>query len=94
MLLEDYKGNQLIDLVRLDEDSTLSRIAFALAAVFHNDQPLLVFNNWRQYWEIPGGGIDLGETALEAAHRELFEESGQKTTELKLQDSFLTYSSP
>lgn len=29
-------------------------------------------------WEPPGGGIDEGESELEAAHRELFEETGFK----------------
>jgi 8-oxo-dGTP pyrophosphatase MutT (NUDIX family) len=29
-------------------------------------------------WITPGGGVDEGESHLEAAHRELFEETGQR----------------
>ena len=29
-------------------------------------------------WITPGGGVDPGESHLEAAHREIFEETGQK----------------
>lgn len=84
MLLEDKKGNQLLDWVQLDDKADLGRMVFALTAVFHKNQLLLVFNNRRQYWEFPGGAIDLGETPLEAAHRELAEESGQTVNHLKL----------
>lgn len=36
---------------------------------------LLMFNTWRQYWELPGGIIDDGETPRASAIRELFEET-------------------
>ena len=84
-LIEDYKGNQLLDLVELNGDPPLAdEMVFALAAIFYKKQPVLVFNNMRQYWEIPGGAIDQGESPLEAAHRELLEESGQEVAELTL----------
>jgi len=43
---------------------------------------LLVFDNWRKHWELPGGGRDEGESPRTAAVRELYEESGLRTDEL------------
>ena len=49
---------------------------------------LIGFNSWRQQWEFPAGGIEEGETAREAAKRELFEETHQIQQELKFAGLF------
>ena len=43
---------------------------------------LLVFNRYRQCWELPSGRIETGETPRECAFRELTEESGQLADKL------------
>jgi putative (di)nucleoside polyphosphate hydrolase len=35
-----------------------------------------------QLWQMPQGGIDAGEDPLEAAYRELYEETGMRTVTL------------
>jgi 8-oxo-dGTP diphosphatase len=41
-----------------------------------NDGYVMVQHKERDTWECPGGHVEKGETPLEAAKRELFEESG------------------
>ena len=48
----------------------------ALVAIWYQDQVLLVETSYRQNWGLPGGGIAGGETARQAAVRELAEELG------------------
>jgi 8-oxo-dGTP diphosphatase len=48
----------------------------ALVAVWCGSHLLLVFDRFRNQWELPGGRIDPGETPVQAAARELHEESG------------------
>ncbi|MGL1892717.1 MAG: NUDIX domain-containing protein [Spirochaetaceae bacterium] len=44
---------------------------------------VFVRHNSRNTWEIPGGHIEDGETALEAARRELIEETGAIDFDIK-----------
>ncbi len=50
------------------------------AVVVRGDEILLVKHrkNGREYWLLPGGGLELGETVTQATERELIEECGIK----------------
>ena len=79
MLIEDKQGNQLLELIPLGEAelSSLAPLTHALVVARRvDDKHLLVFNRFRQYWELAGGLIDAGETPRACASRELHEESG------------------
>lgn len=50
----------------------------ALVAMWHDDQLLLARNSYVNYYCLPGGYLKPGETAVDAALRELSEELGLK----------------
>ncbi len=61
----------------------------ASVVVFRGDEVLLVQRGKRPYdgfWSLPGGAIQWGETAADAARRELKEETGLLATTLALGD--------
>ncbi|MEU3603672.1 NUDIX hydrolase [Streptomyces sp. NPDC006798] len=58
----------------MPKDAPLSA---ALAALWRAGRVLMVFDRYRQSWELPGGRIENGESPRQAAVRELLEESGQ-----------------
>ena len=64
------------------DDPTLSFITPRVAAgvLFTDDQDriLMVVPTYKDYYDIPGGYVEHGETPYEAAQREVFEELGIK----------------
>lgn len=71
-------GNQLIEIIpnggALDPAIP---ITFAQTIVVQDRRTLMIFNAERNQWEIPGGGLEPGESLEDCAVRELWEESSQ-----------------
>ena len=55
---------------------SLDNIKFVAMECQYQGKWVMCFNSYRAKWEMPGGHVDEGETPLEAAKRELFEETG------------------
>ena len=60
------------------------RTAYAVA--FDGDRFLMVYNERRGGWEMPGGHVEEGETSEEAAVREFEEEAGYRIKVLEVRD--------
>jgi 8-oxo-dGTP pyrophosphatase MutT (NUDIX family) len=80
-MLRDRFGTSLtgirpIDEGELPELAAHVAIPASLVVAVHGDTVLMVFDSWRKQWEIPGGSLEAEETWRDAAHRELFEETG------------------
>ena len=79
MLARNKSGWMLLEYLKIEEDEMNKyNVTGAFAIVNICGKFLFGFNNWRQQWELPAGGIEQGETARMAAERELFEETHQK----------------
>ncbi|MGW0574082.1 NUDIX hydrolase [Streptomyces tauricus] len=79
-LAVDDRGNALVSFTRGAEGAPPrdAPLPAALVAVWHADRVLMVFDRFRQGWELPGGRVEKGESPRQAAARELLEESGQE----------------
>lgn len=56
----------------------LFRVSLKAVIINHAGQVLVVKEHGRDWWDIPGGGLDHGESIKDALARELFEEVGYK----------------
>lgn len=65
----------------------------AYAVIDVNGRFLLGYNTWRDQWEFPAGKIDSGENAIDAARRELLEETHQDVEDLTFCGMFKIYDS-
>ena len=80
-IAEDTKGNRLLAFITGNEEDVIANgeyrpLTSSLLVVKGEKGFMLLFNRWRQEWELAGGMIDEGETPREAAIRECSEESG------------------
>ena len=66
----------MIDVLFFDKEDTSKRLDFSVIVTYYQGQWIFVKHKDRDTYEIPGGHIEEGESALEAAKRELHEETG------------------
>ena len=60
------------------------QLRYCLIVARYGGKALMVYNREDKVWEVPGGGIEKGETARDCIVRELMEESGQTALNLRL----------
>ncbi len=90
MLAHNKSGWTLLEYLKVSEDDIgdFDNVTGSFAVISVNGEYLIGFNSWRQQWEFPAGGIEPGETAREAAIRELYEETHQRQTDLEFKGLF------
>jgi 8-oxo-dGTP diphosphatase len=85
----DALGGSLVSLARLEAASLEGLdgsvpLARSLVVVLWGRRVLMGFNAGRQQWELPGGALEAGESAYDAALRELAEETGIRAERVSL----------
>ena len=73
LAVQGEPGNAQFEHTRFED----APLGYALVVLRHGDRVLMVHERERACWELPGGGIEDGESPREAAVRELREETGQ-----------------
>ncbi|MBV9012689.1 MAG: NUDIX hydrolase [Pseudonocardiales bacterium] len=86
-VVRDADGNVLVDICFAAESDLglLERqlpMPASLVVVRFEDSMLMIFDSWRRQWELPGGKREPGETARQAAMRELEEETGIEAVDM------------
>ena len=64
-------------------DAEKDKLKFSVIMAQYDNKWIMVRHKTRDTWEIPGGHIERGEEAREAASRELYEETGAKEFQLE-----------
>lgn len=78
-------GCEFLDFIVTSEEEIerYTGLSGSFAVITFNGHVLMVYNIWREQWELPAGKREGDETAKECAVRELFEETGQYISNLE-----------
>ena len=90
MLAKNKYGWMVLEYLEIEEDEIeqYDNVTGAFAVINVNGKYLIGYTSWRSQWEFPAGGIEKGETARQAAERELFEETHQKCKNFEFRGLF------
>lgn len=90
MIATNKSGWKLIEYIDIPEEDIdrYQNVTGAYAILKVIDKYVVGYNSWRKQWEFPAGGIDEGESARDAAIRELYEETHQKNEKLEFKGLF------
>lgn len=90
MIIKNKCGYELLEYIPCDEQEIkqYKNVTGAGIVIKVKDNFLIGFNNWRKQWEIPAGRIEKGESARQAAIREVFEETHQKVDNVEFKGLF------
>ncbi|MDH5606757.1 MAG: NUDIX hydrolase, partial [Anaerolineae bacterium] len=93
ILAENKTGIQLLEYLNIPEHNIdyYKPLSSAYAIIQVGGNVLIGFNKWRNQWEFPAGKLDAGETARDAAVRELAEETHQVVQNLAFKGLFRIY---
>ena len=90
MLAKNKSGWCLLEYLPIKEEEieNYDNVTGAFAIICVQGKYLIGYNQFRKQWEFPAGGIESGETARQAAERELWEETHQRCSELEFRGLF------
>ena len=90
VIARNRSGWILHEYINIPEEqiSEYQNVTGSYAVVKVGNKYLVGYNDWRKQWEFPAGGIEDGETARQAALRELFEETHQGNLNLEFKGLF------
>lgn len=78
-------GFEFLDFIVVSEEEieAYKGLAGSFSVIACDGHVLMVYNKWREQWELPAGKREGDETAKECAARELCEETGQCVSDLE-----------